>query len=291
MSWLTPVVRELGADEALTEYKIAHMRNGAMPGLIFKYSQKLSDQSVENLRKRLHARFGGPSAGGRTLVLDEGADVTVAGNSLEQLHFATVQGAGVARIAAAAGVPLTVCGLGDTATLASGYETEMRRFADMTMRPLWRTVCASLQHLLPNVPDAGVRLWFDVSDIAALRQGEMERGQTSLVQAQAMSALIIAGFTRKSVIAAVDSGDMSQLVEAPSAPPPGVVGRETATNTITNREPGGGTPGPGAAAGQQARPPQAGVLQAQPGATAAALPRLTAKLPAASPPVPNGRRK
>ena len=46
MSWLTPVVRELGADDALTEYKIAHMRNGAMPGLIFKYSQKLSDQSV-----------------------------------------------------------------------------------------------------------------------------------------------------------------------------------------------------------------------------------------------------
>ena len=166
-----------------------------------------------------------------------------------------------------------------------------RWLPDMTMRPLWRSACACLQHIVPNVPDAGVRLWFDVSDIAALRQGEMERGQTSLVQGQAIAALIIAGFTRESAVKAIDSGDMSQLVEAPSAPPPGVVGRETATNTVTNREPGGGTPGPGAAAGQQARPPQAGVLQAQPGATAAALPRLTAKLPAASPPVPNGRRK
>ena len=167
----------------------------------------------------------------------------------------------------------------------------MRRFADMTMRPLWRIACASLQHLLPGVPDVGARLWFDVSDIAALRQGEMERGQTSLVQAQALGALITAGFTRESAMAAITLGDMSQLVEAPTAPPPGIVGRETATATTTNREVGGQPAAPGAAAGQQqSRPPQAGIPQAQPGATASPLPRLTAKTPAVSPPVPNGRK-
>ena len=108
----------------------------------------------------------------------------------------------------------------------------------------------------------------------------------SLVQGQAIAALIVAGFTRQSATAAVNSGDMSQLVESPSAPPPGVVGRETATS----REPVGGTPAPGAVAGQAGRPPQAGLPQKPPGATADALPRLTAKLPAASPPVPNGRK-
>ena len=162
----------------------------------------------------------------------------------------------------------------------------MRRFADLTMRPNWRSVCAALQVLVPNMPPRGVRLWFDVADVAALRQGEMERAQSGLVKGQTVAALIVAGFTRESAVASVNSGDLSQLVESPSAPPPGVVGRETATS----REPVGGTPSPGAVAGQAGRPPQAGLPQLQPGATADALPRLTAKLPATSPPVPNGKR-
>ena len=110
MSWLTPVLRELGADQALTDYKTAHVSNGATPGLVLKYQQKLSDPAVENLRKRFGARFGGAGNAGKTLVLDEGADVTVAGSTLDQLQFTAVQGAGVARIAAAAGVPLRCAG-------------------------------------------------------------------------------------------------------------------------------------------------------------------------------------
>ena len=42
MSWLTPVLREIGADQALTDYKTVHLGRGAMPGLVLKYSQKLS---------------------------------------------------------------------------------------------------------------------------------------------------------------------------------------------------------------------------------------------------------
>lgn len=285
MSWLTPVMREINADRGLTEYKIAHVANGAMPGIVLKYSQKLSEPAVETLKKRFRSMFGGPSNAGKVLVLDEGADATVAGSTLEQLQFTAVQNASAERIASAAGVPPTVAGLGDPTTIASGYEANMRRFADLTMRPNWRSVCACLQHLVPNMPPRGVRLWFDVNDVAALRQGEMERAQSGLVKGQSIAALIVAGFTRESVVSAVNSGDLSQLAESPSAPPPGVQGRETATS----RETVGGTPGPGAVAGQSARPPQAGLHQAQPGALAAPLPKLMQQTPAVSPPVRNGR--
>jgi hypothetical protein len=61
-----------------------------------------------------------------------------------------------------------------------------------------------------DVP-AGNRLWFDTGDIAALQDGEMERGQAALVRAQALLALVQAGYTHESAIAAVDAMDLSQL--------------------------------------------------------------------------------
>ena len=57
----------------------------------------------------------------------------------------------------------------------------MRRFADLWARPHWRMACASLQHLVKNVPPQGVRLWFDTDGIVALREGELP-GEVFLVR-------------------------------------------------------------------------------------------------------------
>ena len=111
MSWLTAVLREVGADVALTDYKTTHVQNGATPGLVLKYPRNLSEKALDSLKKRFAALYAGPGNAGKTLVLDEGADVTVAGSTLEQLQFTAVQSAGVERIAAAAMVPLEVLGL------------------------------------------------------------------------------------------------------------------------------------------------------------------------------------
>ena len=149
MSWLTAVLREVGADVALTEYKTTHVQNGAQPGLIVKYPRNLSEKALDALKKRFAALYAGPGNAGKTLILDEGADVTVAGSTLEQLQFTAVQAAGVERIAAAAMVPLEVLGLSSGAR--GTYQDAMRRFADLWARPAWRGICASLQHLLPDV--------------------------------------------------------------------------------------------------------------------------------------------
>jgi hypothetical protein len=102
----------------------------------------------------------------------------------------------------------------------------MRRFADITMRPLWRSACSCLSALVP-VP-AGQRLWYDTSDIAALRQGEKERADTMLVKGQAIAALVAAGYEPASVVAAVESGDLGQLEwpERPEPPQPPATGTE-----------------------------------------------------------------
>ena len=220
MSWLTPVLREIGADNALTAYKTAHVNRGATPGLVVKYSQRLSQPVVDRLKKRMDALYGGPENAGRTLILDEGADVTVAGSTLEQLQYVSVQAAGETRILAAAQVPTEVIGTEGPRSASGNYELAIRRFADMWARPHWRMACAVLQHLLPDVQPP-TRLWFDVSDIAALREGELARGQTVLVKAQAVASFVTAGYSRESAIAAADSGDLSQLKPDPAAAPPG----------------------------------------------------------------------
>jgi phage portal protein BeeE len=239
MSWLTPVLRDVAGDTAMTGYKIAYLENAAAPNLLIRYSQKLRPDTVDAIAERMHAKYGGSNSF-RTFVLDQGADATVLNNSLEQMGFAETQEAGVLRICMASGVDPILLGLGGTRAAVT-YEQAMRRLGDVTMRPLWRSACAALQKLVPNVPPAGVRLWFDTSDIAALRQSETERGQTSQVQAAALLTVVQAGYTRDSAVAFLASGDVGQLVPEPQAPPPGVSGRETTSEKL---------PGPPAAAGQ-----------------------------------------
>jgi phage portal protein BeeE len=219
MSWLTPVMRDIQGDDAMTRYKIRYLQNNATPNIIIKYAQKLQPATVDAIRDRMTARYGGPDNAGKTLVLDQGADLTLAGNSLTQMDFSNVSVDGVQRILAPSGVPGLLIGLESIKGAGKSYEEVIRRFADLTLRPLWRSMCAVLEQLVPDVP-AGSRLWYDTGAIAALQEGEQVRAQVSLIRAQALLALRQAGYDQVSAVGAVESGDMTQLKVADVPPPP-----------------------------------------------------------------------
>ena len=235
MSWLTPVYRDVMGDDGLTQHKIRYLENAASPNMLIKYAQKLAPGTVDRIRERVTARYGGAQNAYKTLILDQGADATVIGNSLSQMDFSGVSAVGAERILAAAGVPGVLVGLEPLRGAGRGYQESMQKFANVWARPHWRSVCGALSQIVA-VPD-GNRLWFDTADIAALQDGELERGQAALVKAQALLALQQAGYDRMSAVAAVDAADLSQLKEAavlPVAPgqpvqhmlpqtPPGVV--------------------------------------------------------------------
>jgi phage portal protein BeeE len=218
MSWLTPVIRDIQGDEGMAQYKIRYLTNNATPNVIIKYAQKLQPGTVDAIRERVHARYGGPDNAGGTLILDQGADLTLVGNSLSQMDFANVDQAGIERILAPSGVPAMLIGLESIKGAGKSYEDVIRRFADLTLRPEWRSLCAALEPLT-EVP-AGARLWIDTGDIAALQEGEQVRAQVTLIRAQAALALTQAGATLESAVAAIEAGDMSQLEAKPDAPPP-----------------------------------------------------------------------
>lgn len=210
MSWLTPVVREINADLSMTEYKRNYFNQGATPNGLLKFQQKLGDGAVDRISAMWQQRYGGPD-GWKTAVLDQGADYQVIGNSMDQIRFTDVQAAGENRIAAAGGVPGIVIGLkeGLDAATYSNYAMAMRRFADLTMRPNWRSACAALSKLVA-VPE-GATLWYDTTDISALREGEQERAATMQTLASAASTLLMAGYEAESITAALSASDMTLL--------------------------------------------------------------------------------
>jgi Phage portal protein len=212
MAWLTPAIRDVQGDSGLAQYKIKYLEHAATPNLLIRYSQKLAPGTVDRIRERVTARYGGIDNAFRTLVLDQGADSTVVGNSLSQMDFSGVSAVGVERILADAMVPGVLVGLEPLRGAGRGYQESMQKLANLWARPQWRSVCGALSQLL-DVP-AGNRLWFDTSDIAALADGELERGQAALVRMQALLAAVQAGYTHESAIAAVDSMDLSQLQAA-----------------------------------------------------------------------------
>ena len=210
MSWLTPVAREINADQQMTAHKSAFLKNGATPNSLITYQQKLSRESLPIIQAQWQARYGGPD-GWKTAILDQGADFQVIGNTFEQMDFATVQGAGELRIAQAAGVPAIVAGLreGLDRNTMDNYGPALRRFADLTIRPNWRSACAALSKLL-SVP-TGARLWYDTTDIAALREGEQERAATMSTLSSAASTLLMAGYTAESITSALTANDLTLL--------------------------------------------------------------------------------
>ena len=269
MSWLTPAVREVAGDDGLTQYKIRYLENSASPNLLIKYAAKLQDATVDKIRERMAARHGGVDNAFKTLVLDQGADVTVIGNSLAQMDFSNVAAAGTERILAASMVPGVLVGLEPLRGAGRGFHESMQKFANLWARPQWRSACGALGQLVA-VP-AGNRLWMDTADIAALQDGAMERGQTALVNMQAVLTGRQAGYTRESITVAVTSGDITKLIPDPKMNPPA---NQPVQHQLPQSQPGAtATPLP---AGTQARLPLGSVSPGDGGNGTRPAPQLAA---------------
>lgn len=217
MSWLTPVIREIRGDGAATDHKLSFFEHAATPNMAIKFGEGVDVEKFEKFKAAMEGEHRGAWNAYKTLYLGGGADVETVGLNFQQMDFKTVQGAGETRIAAAAGVPPVIVGLSEglAAATYSNYAQARRRYADMTIRPLWRSCCAALEHLIA-VPTRGdgtkrARLWYDDRNIPALQEDEKDAAEIQSVQATTIVALTNAGYTPESVIAAVQAADFSLL--------------------------------------------------------------------------------
>lgn len=213
-SWLNAVLPDVVADRELTAYKSSFIANAATPNLVVTFQPGTTKEQAEAVRDTIARRHEGSRNAFKTLFIASGADVKTVGSNFEQLSLKATQGAGETRIAAAAGVPASIVGISEglagSALNAGNYTAARRRFADGTVRPLWRSACAALSTLVP-APDPGSRLWFDDRDVSFLQEDVKDEADIRSSHAQTIRTLVEAGFTAESAVSAVTTGDLSAL--------------------------------------------------------------------------------
>lgn len=214
MSWITPAIRELQADQSATEHKLKYFSNGATPNLVIKGIPAVDKTQFDQFVDMMEERHAGLANAYRTLYLTAGADATVVGSNLEQITFAEVQSAGETRITALSRVPAVMIGLSEGlkgAALNAGNFGQVRRmFSDTWIFPTLQNLTASLAPLV-NVP-GDAELWFDVGDMPVLREDAVDAATITSVMAQTIGGLVRDGFTPESAKAATIAQDMTLLV-------------------------------------------------------------------------------
>ena len=216
MSWLTPVIREIQADGAATNHKLAFLENAATPNLAVSLPKEVTPEQFDEFVEKMDEGHQGPLKAGKTLYTGGGADVTVIGADMRQLDFKVTQGAGETRLAQAAGVPPTVAGLSEgmqgSSLNAGNFGQARRQFADMTLSNLWRNAAGSLEVLVP--PPSGARLWYDTRDIPFLREDQKDGADIQNTKAAAIRQLVDAGYKPETVVKAILNDDYSLLVHS-----------------------------------------------------------------------------
>nr|WP_237531565.1 phage portal protein [Streptomyces sp. SID3212] len=214
MSWLTPVLREVSADSKSTIHKESFLKNAAVPNMAIKFSPETSKDDFDEFVAKFKGSHQGAWNAYKTLFLLGGADVTPLSMDFRQLEFSQTVGKGESRIAAAAGVPPSWVGLSEglqgSGLNQSMYAAARRRFADGTIRPLWRIAAASMQNIVIT-PNDQSQLWYDDSQVAFLREDQTDLAEINRIQANAIDSFIKSGFKPDAAVQAVLTRDLRVL--------------------------------------------------------------------------------
>ncbi len=244
MSWLTPVIREFVSDSAMITHKSKFFENGATPNMVVTLDPGLKKESFKEWVAMFSERYSGALNAYKTLYLGAGATVMPVGKDFRQMDFAVTQAAGETRIAAAAQTPPIIVGLSEglKSGTYSNYQQARRRYADMTMRPLWRSFASSLEVVVP--PPENAELWYDDRDIPFLAEDIKDRADVQTQQSTAIRQLIDVGFEPDMAVKAVVSGDLqllqgnhSGLYSVQLQPPGTKIGRPPETDDDDEPEP------------------------------------------------------
>ncbi|WP_433445657.1 phage portal protein [Nonomuraea sp. CA-141351] len=213
MSWITPLLGEIEADSAAVTHKRSFFRNGATSRVVVSVDASVTPKMFDRFVEKMEAAHAGADVAYKTMYLGGGADAKAMSMSMKDLDYKAVQAIGESRLAAAAGVPPVIVGfsegLAGSSLNAGNYASSRRRFADATMRPLWRRAAGVLAHLV-DVPD-GAELWWNDRDVAFLREDLGDIAEIQSKKAATIRTLSDAGFEPASVVAAVEADDLNLL--------------------------------------------------------------------------------
>lgn len=235
MSWLTPIIREVMGDNAINDHKLKFFENAATPNAVVTFGDVLDPTAYDAWVDAFEKKKVGVRNAYKTVYLPSGTTLTPIGKDFQQVDLKAVQGAGETRIAVAAGIPAVVLGISEglagSSLNAGNYNSARRRFADLTMRSMWRSACGALGPFAS--PPDGAELWYDDSDIPFLQEDMKDAADIAQVRSVAIRNLVDAGFAPDAAVAAVASGNFGTLT-----------GQHSGLYSVQLQAPGTGQPQP-----------------------------------------------
>lgn len=216
MAWLTPLVRDIQADKAATDHKVAFFENSASPNLAVSLPKEITPTQFNEFVELMDAKHKGPQNAGKTLYTGGGADVTVIGANMQQQDFSSVVGKGETRVANAGGVsPVLLSfseGMQGSSLNAGNYTPAKRNFVDTTMRDLWANFAGSIGQMDAfRAPREHSRLWYDGRDIPFLHEDAKDLAEIQQTRASTLSSYVTNGWKPESALKAVAHDDITLL--------------------------------------------------------------------------------
>lgn len=215
MSWITPVINEIEGDAAAQSHKTKFFENGTTASMVVTYDATRDPKKVAEFKKIFDDSYSGKDNAFKVIHMGGGADLKALGTDMKSLDFAGLSGSAETRIAAAAGVGSIIArfseGMSGSSLNSGNYNSAKRQFADMTLRPQWRSAAAALSKPAIVVVPGGSRLWYDDRDIMFLHEDAKDAAEIQHTTATTMKALIDSGFDADAVIDAVSAGDLLRL--------------------------------------------------------------------------------
>ena len=209
LSWLGSLLPDVIADLDLTDYIHSFVANAATPNLVMQFTDPISKAAMKEFVETIESAHTGPQAAMKNLYVGSGVDVKVVGSNFEAMQHAVTQSHGETRICAAAGVPVALLGLSEglkgSALNAGNFASLQRLFADVQIRPNWRSICAAVTVFVKPPPNS--RVWYDDRDVPFLVANRTDAGTVRQLDSATMLNLINSGYEPDSVTEAIMTED------------------------------------------------------------------------------------
>lgn len=182
--------RELGIENAMTDFLKAFFDRGALPvyGIIPK-QQIANQEAADAFKQRLMGRYGGAIRSAEPMLLTGVEDVKRLGFDFDELAFPELRSLTETNICTAFRVPPILVGIqaGLDASTYSNYEQARRAFYEDTIASLWRRLDGALtRSLVPDFDtDGTLSVTFDTGVVSALQDDENALWQRATAALQA----------------------------------------------------------------------------------------------------------
>ena len=178
ISPLQAISKAVDSDVAQQEWNTSAMQNRGVVEGVFTFKKDLDKQRADGIMKRIMSKFSGSSNARKPLIIGSEASYTRLSLTAAEMDFLNSRQFNRDEIFAVFGVPPQLAGSQESSTY-NNFATSMRIFWESTIIPILGLMATQFTNSFKNYLGEGYYVSYDLSGVAALRENETEKANTS----------------------------------------------------------------------------------------------------------------